>query len=138
MRSHIADILPVHMLSPIAVTATNTPTGIDLKGFNSAQIQLNAGLWTDATHTFNLQESASLSTGYTDVADADKIGDEPVIDSTDDDNAVFVMNYIGNKRFIRLVNTVTGSPSSGMIYGITVLKSNPRSAPVTQATTPTA
>ena len=137
MRSHIADILPVHMLSPIAVTATNTPTATDLKGFNSAQIHLNAGLWTDATHTFNLQESADPSSNFTDVAAADMIGSEPVIDSTADDNAVFVLNYIGNKRYIRLVNTVTGSPSSGMIYGITVLKSNPRTAPVTQATTPT-
>ena len=136
MRSHIADILPVHMLSPIAVTATNTPTGIDLQGFNSAQIHVNAGLWTDATHTFNLQDSADNST-FADVAANQMIGSEPVIDSAADDNAVFVLNYIGNKRYIRLVNTVTGSPSSGMIYGITVLKSNPRSAPVTQATTPT-
>lgn len=117
-------------VAPAAFTATEDPAnGVDLQGYESATVVINAGVWTDGTFVFEVQESDDDST-YAAAPDADLIGTEPTIDAADEDLVIHKIGYIGQKRYIKVVTTVTGSPSTGMVMGINVIKGHPWHAPV--------
>ncbi|ASQ10647.1 hypothetical protein [Sinorhizobium meliloti] len=117
-----------HTLEPAARTASANGAGVDLRGYNSALVQVVAGVWTDGTHTPKLQESDDDST-YTDVAAADLLGSFTVIDGADDDAQTFKVGYKGNKRYIRGATTVAGA-TTGAVYGMIVIRSHANDAPV--------
>lgn len=112
--------------------AANGDAIIDLQGFEGALIQVFAGTITDGTlYTFELThgDASDLSDGAA-VPDADLIGTEPEFDA-DDDDTVKEFGYIGTKRYLRVdLKTVTGSPSTGGVFGAAVVKGIPRHAPV--------
>ena len=110
-------------VAPIAVTATASSAAIDMASHNECIILLNTGLWVDGTNTFTLEESDASGSGYTTVAAADRAGDtDPVILGVTNDNTLYKFVYTGSKRYVRLTNTVTASPATGLVYGITTIK----------------
>lgn len=111
-------------LAPAARTATANGTGVDLRGYDSAEVLFLVGAITDGTHTPKVQESDDDS-AYTDVAAADQDGTLANIAA----NTNQVVGYKGTKRYIRAVSTVSGATTGG-VYGAVVIRSNPEHAPV--------
>jgi hypothetical protein len=117
-------------IAPAFFTATEDPAnGVDLAGYESGTVELNVGVWTDGTFAFEVQESDDDST-YTAVDDADLMGSEPTIDAADEDLVIHLIGYKGGKRYIKVVCTVTGTPTTGMVFGVNVIKGHPHHAPV--------
>lgn len=104
---------------------------IDLQGFNGALVQVFSGTITDGTlYTFELThgDESDLSDGAA-VPDDDLLGTEPEFAAATDDDTVKEFGYIGSKRYLRVdLKTVTGSPSTGGIFGAAVVKGFPRHA----------
>jgi len=92
------------------------------------------GACTDGSFAFALHESDDDST-YAAVASADLEGSLPTvaIDESPDAysyaNTVQRVGYKGNKRYVKLVATVTGSPGTGILCGATYLQSNAEVGP---------
>ena len=120
-------IVPVQSLAPSATTATRNGTGVDLQEYESACLELSVGAWTDGTHTPKLQESSDNST-WTDVAAGDQLGTFTAIAGTGQQNAEQIVGYIGSKRYIRPVVTVSGA-TTGVVLGARVIKGHARFNP---------
>lgn len=116
-------------LPPESAPVTTSANGAssDLSGGYSAAVAFNIGPWGDGTHTFSVEESDDDST-FTAVAAADLQGTAPVVNDATDDNQVYVVGYIGNKRYIRAVCTVTGGPVTGLVRDANVARSSLRYA----------
>lgn len=121
-------ISAVKSLVPAARTATASGSSADLKGYHSAYAIIEAGAWTDGTHTFSLQESDDDST-FTDVADADLQGTEPVVSSGAGASQIYELGYLGSKRYLRVRQAVTGSPATGMVSAASIVRGHPATAP---------
>lgn len=118
------DIATATSLAPAARTATANGTGVDLQGFGSCAVVWNVGAITDGTHTPKLQESDDNST-FTDVAAADQSGTlAALVASTNQE-----VGYLGRKRYVRAVITVTGSPSTGGVYAALVVRGGAKTLP---------
>jgi hypothetical protein len=111
-------------LKPLARTASANGSGVDLLGYDGAMIVVDAGTVTDGTHTVSLEESADNST-FTAVAAGNLEGTLPALITTNDDQ-IHTAEYRGTKRYVRGVITVTGSPSTGAVVGIAVIRGNPK------------
>jgi len=139
MKDLYNNIEAVSVLDPIAVTTTATYTDIDLQGFNSAILLLNCGLdagtGLGASHkfVFTLYDSADGTT-YALVETDDMLdltvasGVVLTIDAVGEDNSIYKLGYVGGKRYLQLVMTVTGTVS--MPLSIECIKGNPENAPV--------
>ena len=130
---------------PAAKTTTTTGAAIDLAPFNAATIYILAGTWTDGTHTWSIQESDSSGSGFTAVANSDlvawsatsatdytpvRVGNaQPTAISSAATALNWRIGYIGGKRYIKVVNTVTGSPSTGAVYDVVVIAGEARVEP---------
>lgn len=112
------------------ITSTKTSAAIDTQGYESCMIEVITGTVTDGTHTIKLTECATSGGTYTDVAAADLLGSAPAIAAANDDTQ-YTFGYIGNLRYLKVVSTVTGSPSTGAYYSASVILGNPRHAPST-------
>jgi len=115
-------------LAPAVRTTTANGTGVDLANFAGATVVVVAGTITDGTHTLKIQESDDNST-FTDVAAADQVGTFTALTSSAGGSATQEVDYIGTKRYIRAVTTITGSPSTGGAYSIIVARTLPRTEP---------
>lgn len=115
-------------ITPAAYTADTNGAGVDLANFGGALVIIDAGVDTDGSHTFEVQESDDDST-YTAVADADLIGTEPVVAAPADGDQIYRIGYVGSKRYIRVATTVTGT-TTGAVYGASVVRSGARKAPI--------
>jgi len=103
---------------------------IDLQGFEGALILIESGIITDGTlYTFELKEGAAANlSDAAAVADDDLLGAEPEFAVTDD-NKIKEFGYIGSKRYLRVdLKAVTGSPTTGGIFGAAIVKGFPRHA----------
>lgn len=141
MKDLYNNIEVVSILDPITVTASATHTDIDLQGFNSAcfliSIGLDAGTGLSATDywTFTLKDSADGTT-YADVETADMLdltvtsGAVLVVDSTDEDNTIYKLGYVGGKRYLELTYTETTTGSNSTPMSIVLVKGDPEIAPV--------
>ena len=129
-------------LAPILKTADVNGTGIDLKGFSSAALIVNAGAAGDTFSStvktnFQIEHSDDDST-YTDVAQAGIVdgtiaagGIFLKLDGTaggnpDTAGGVFRVEYVGNSRYIRVVLAKTGTHSNGTPIGAIVVRSGAR------------
>jgi len=99
-------------LAPAVRTTSANGTAVDLGPARSALLVVVAGTVTDGTHTVSLEESANGSTGWAAVADADLQGTEPAVTSSTDER-LYEVGYVGSKRYVRPVVTVTGTPATG-------------------------
>lgn len=95
-------------IAPLIRTTSVNGSGVDLANVLENVIFVQCGALTDGTHTPKIQESADNSS-FTDVAAADLVGSLSALTA----NTTQKVSYIGSKRYIRAVNTVTGSPSTG-------------------------
>lgn len=128
MRDLANHINPKRVLSPVAATTDNTAyVGqiIDKQGYDSLTYILNTGSLADADATFAvlLEESASSDmSGATAVADADLLGTELLAAPLfSDDNKVFKLGYIGNKRYTRLTVTPAANTGNAFISAVAIL-----------------
>lgn len=117
----------VQSLKPAARTATANGTGVDLRNYNGAVAVIYVGTWTDGTHTFELQDSNDNST-FAAVPAADLIGTEPVVDAATEDEQDYEVGYIGSKRFLRVIATVSGA-TIGAVHGASIVRGIPRKLP---------
>lgn len=113
-------------LVPLLKTASANGTGVDLKGYDSAMVLFHCGANTDGTHTPSVEESDSSGSGYTAVAAADLQGSLVAMVA----NSVQRVGYIGAKRYIRAVMTITGSPATGAATSAVVARGNPHQKPL--------
>lgn len=102
-------------LAPAARTATANGTGVDTANHGVANVEFIVGTITDGTHTPKIQESADNS-AWSDVAAGDLVGSLAALAS----NVNQKVSYIGTKRYIRAVSTVTGGPATGGVYAAVV------------------
>lgn len=127
-----SNVLVKQSLVPAVRTATATGSGVDRNedglGYQAALVVVACGTITDGTHTIEVQDSDDNST-FAAVADAYLQGSEPAIVGADD-NKVFEIGYLGLKRYLRVVSTVSGSPSTGGAIGAMVVLGSPAVAPV--------
>jgi len=112
-------------VAPAVLTATNTSTGIDLAGFESAAVVINTGA-IDGAAVFNvtLEESDVSDSGYTAVDASEIQGDLP---TPLEASSVYKLGYLGAKRYIRTVLTLASGTS--LAVGAVVLKGNARDKP---------
>lgn len=115
-------------LAPAARTASANGTGVDLRGYNSALAVIDAGAYTDGTHTPKLQESDDNSS-FSDVDSGDLLGSFTAIAGSGQQNQLFKVGYKGAKRYVRVVMTVAGA-STGAVYGASIVRGHANDAPV--------
>ncbi|MEW2631792.1 hypothetical protein AB0903_09065 [Streptomyces sp. NPDC048389] len=128
MRGDIKNHLePAQSLAPAARTASANGTGVDLANFDAAAVVVDAGVWTDGTHTFEVQDSDDNAT-FAAVADEFLDGTEPVIDAADEDAQIYTVGYHGIKRYLRVIVTVAGA-TTGAAYSAAVYRGKGRVKP---------
>lgn len=113
--------LDVQIVKAAKTDGTVTATGTEVADFEGVLFVVDAGAWTDGTHTAEFQESDTLGSGYTAIADVDLDGSEPVVDDATDDDQTYYIGYHGNKQYVRVVLT-TASATTGAIIGAYVIK----------------
>lgn len=123
-------------LAPASRTSTATGASVDRNAgrdmHRTAMVLVSTGTITDGTHTIEVQDSDNGS-DFTAVDDAFLQGIEPTIEATDDDGLFFI-GYIGVRRYLRVMATVSGAPTTGGIVGAVVLLGEPRRGPVEHTT----
>lgn len=129
----------IQVLDPDTVTATGATTGVDTADFGSVMFVVNVGAFATFTGSNKLsltvQDSEVDTDGsYANCVDADIYDAEDgangiakVLDATDDDDAVHVIHYRGNKRYVRLNIVEAGTVS--VILGVTAVCGNPELMP---------
>ncbi len=130
--------IPVFSLNAVSLTDTATGTGtyVDLAGYDGALMIADIGKQLDTLSgsnygTLQFQECATTSAGsFTDIAAADLLGGDPtvVIDAAAEDELVIYRTYIGSKRYLRMIMTVTGTLASGWPCSFVVVKMYARHA----------
>src|SRR5690242_19740977 len=119
---------------PAAKTATANGLDIDTSGYEAATFYLNVGVVTDGTHTPKLQEADDNGSGsagtYSDVAAAGLIRSFTALTTGagNGGSAVQEVGYIGGKRWVRIVMTVSGA-TTGAVYGATCALGKARNLP---------
>jgi hypothetical protein len=104
-----------------AIKLTATGSAVDLMDCDRATVVIPVGLWTDGTFTFKLQDSMDNSS-YADVTAIDLDGSFTVVNGATLDETVYKVGYTGVKRYVRVVCTVTGSPATGCVFGVCVIR----------------
>lgn len=119
-------------LLPAARAATATGTGISMKNGDKTDVVFTLGAWTDGSHTFEIQEAPSTSTGaagsFTAVAVADLYDKDGVLDSSGHlvvtaapgASKVVVITYVGGADWLLIKQTVSGA-TTGMVAGAMVV-----------------
>lgn len=100
---------------------------VDRAGFFGVMAVIQAGVITDGSHAFVLQDSADGSV-FANVAAADQQGPSPTLTSANS-NTVHRIGYLGTRRFLRVVSTGTGATTGG-VFGASIVRGGPRHAPV--------
>jgi hypothetical protein len=129
MRDMRSDIDMVTALAPAArTTGTTTGAVVDLQGFNSAMIAYQTGAWTDGTHTPSVQHGDD-GTNFAAVDADDLQGAFVAVTGTAGQNAVQRVGYVGNKRYLRVLN-VTATATTGAVTSAAVLRGDARVSPL--------
>lgn len=119
-------------ISPAAIIAANgTTTGqtVDVVDFGSAEFLFLAGAITDGTFTVTIYEGdASNMSDEAAVADADLLGTEPVLTTTEA-NTVARVGYRGNKRYVRAKVVQAGATTGGFL-ACAIVQAHPKTAPI--------
>lgn len=111
-------------LDPAARTdGTANGVGADTQEADSALAVIHAGVVSDGTHTPKLQESDDDSI-YNDVAALDQEGTLVDLTTSSTQRAA----YKGNKQFVRVVITTTGS-STGAVASAMIVLGHPHATP---------
>ena len=99
---------PKRVISPVSVSDNTAQVGqiIDTRDHDSLTYIISAGSLADADATFTVLVEEGDDSGLSDaaaVADAELVGTEALASfQFDDDDKVFKIGYVGNKRYNRL------------------------------------
>jgi hypothetical protein len=108
-------------LNPAVYKTNQVAASIDRTAFEGGSDALVAvltvGAWTDGTHTWKLQDSSDNAT-WTDVAPAFLQGSFTPIAGAGQANASQKVGYTGIQRYVQAVDTVSGAPATGAMYGL--------------------
>jgi hypothetical protein len=127
MRDVIDEVDLVLSLSPAArVNGTFNGTSVDLRGFDSAMFVLNFGAYTDGTHTAAAQHSDDGSS-FVAVPANELSAAFNVVSSVAGANTTQRVGYMGGRRFLRLVLTVTGA-TTGALSEASIVRADPHRA----------
>jgi hypothetical protein len=116
-------------LTHAARTSTTNGTAVDLQGFASGTFVFNPQAWTDGSHAMSIEHSDASGSGFAAVDASLLDGTAPTITAGGGQLVPTRVGYLGNKRYVRAVQTVTGSPSTGAIIGAQVIRGQPRKGP---------
>tara|TARA_R100001510_G_scaffold48639_1_gene46528 strand:- start:15 stop:479 length:465 start_codon:yes stop_codon:yes gene_type:complete len=136
------NVSPAVSLAAAVRTAAANGTGVDLQGYEGAMVLVDVGAEGDTLSSsvhfeISLEESDDDST-YTDVAQAGIVdgtisadGIFLKLDGTaggnpDTAGGIFRVEYVGNKRYIRVVIAKTGTHSNGTPIGAMVVRHKAR------------
>jgi hypothetical protein len=116
MRDIASNIGPAQSLRPQVVTAAVNGTGVDILGFASAALILDAGTMTGTTpsETIKWQDSDDNST-FADIATTDLVGglSGTITLDTTNHQSIIKRGYTGGKRYVRgIVSAVAGTTPS--------------------------
>lgn len=119
LKNLSSNISVVKALVPQSVTGTANGDTVDRAGYAGVtfSIELGAISAADASNKLTVtMEHGDLSdmTDAVAVTSTDLIGTLPVINNTNQANLDFQVDYIGNKRYVRLVVTEAGTFSALM------------------------
>jgi hypothetical protein len=123
--------VPAFSLNAVSVTDTASGTGtyVDLAGYGAALMIADVGKQLDTLSgsnygTLTFEESAASGSGFSAIAAADLLGGDNsvVIDAAAEDELVIYRTYIGSKRYVRMVMTITGTLASGWPCSFVVVK----------------
>lgn len=142
MISAFHGIKIVKGLDPIAKAATWNSTGVDRYGFGDCLMVVHVGvgatpLAAGVYYTLTFEESDSLSSGYSTIAAADLQGGltgTKVVNSNTKDEQVIVRGYCGQKRYVRVTGTLTGTDTSSTTLSVLYVLANPNKIPITPVT----
>ena len=125
------------------VTADQNGTSVDLAGIRSALIVAAVGESGDTLSGsvyIELEvEHCNDDSTWVDCADADLLnsvtgnntGTFAKIDADGEDGVIYTTQYVGTKRYVRVVINVTGSHSVGTPIGIVIVKGDAAKQPLT-------
>lgn len=126
LTNNISPKVSIPVLLRTANAAVNG-TGVDLQGYESACVEFITGTLTDGANACKIQHCDDDSS-YVDAPAADVLGTQSFSIALTDDNKVFKLGYIGDKRYIRAVMTQSAATSGGT-FGANVIRGNARSKP---------
>lgn len=115
----------------VAPTIDKNFTAVDLLGYGGCEVIVSMGnsgdtLSASVKAEFEIEHSDDNST-WTDCADADVVdtvtgtntGTIAVVDAPAEDSTIFSTQYVGGKRYVRVVQNVTGTHTNG--YAVAVM-----------------
>jgi len=109
-------IAPAAHAASIAIAAATT---IDTYGYEGILLQLLCGTITDGTHTLAVYESdTDVTANYTLVGAGDLLGAFVAVTSVVNGNQK--VGYIGGKRYLRVIDTLSGQTTGG-IYSLVAI-----------------
>lgn len=126
-----------HTLLPAARTATATGSSIDTGADSDARTVLfDIGLWVDGTHEFTFERKTEEAAGFTEMEAAELNDKDGVLETVGDgnsliildasnDNSFFQIDLLTTDEIIRVVQTVTGGPATGLVSGVIVQNGHP-------------
>jgi hypothetical protein len=114
----------------VRVNGTATGTGVDLRGYDGAVVNIEFGAYTDGTHTPSVSHSADGTTYTACVYGTDLDGPSALTAVTNSSgaNTVQQIGYIGSLRYLQVVMTTTGA-TSGAASAAQIVAGYPRNAP---------
>ena len=146
MKDLFHNLLAAKLLTPQVLTASANSVGVDLKGFESVNIDVAVGVSGDTLSgsvyaELKLEESDTLGSGYTAVTDDNHVllpdgesmaalGPFLTINDPAEDDIIKTIGYRGNKRFARIAVTLTGTHTNGIPVSIVAQKGNAHNKPV--------
>ncbi|MEJ0062402.1 MAG: hypothetical protein WDO70_04175 [Alphaproteobacteria bacterium] len=101
---------------------------VDLRGYDSAMIVVSFGAYTDGAHTPSVQYSDD-GTNFTNAAAADLNGSFTAVSSGAGANTMQRAGFIGGRRYVRAVMTVSGA-TSGALSEALVLRGKAHRSPL--------
>lgn len=131
----------VNAIGCAVLTASNTPTGIDLAGYQGAEIVLCIGVGGVAFTAVNKIEFVLTHSHddvtYVNVVDSDVLGALPIttgiiksLTATHAAAAVYRFGYVGPRRYLKLTATFSGTHTTGTAIAAVVMRSYPGHAPL--------
>lgn len=121
--------LPAAVYTASTNGATVDRRGANLENYRAIGVAVNVGVVTDGTHAISIQDSDN-GTDWAAAAAADVVGGPVSVTSSAGGSATYQLEYKGNKRYVRVVTAVSGSPATGGRYSAVLLLGSPRRAPL--------
>ena len=141
-RDLYSNLTATQILAPAVYDASQDAAAVDLQGFSACLLLATvgaAGATLSETDKIELEveETDDKDNGpWSDVDDAHLSNavsgaNDGCFAVLDDDNAVYVTQYRGHKRYCRVVVNLSGAHATGTPIGVLALRGHARVAPVT-------